>query len=398
MNLQKRLMAWRHQLHQIPEFGFDEELTSWFVANTLCDMGIDVHTGIGGTGVVASIKCGSGERSIGLRADLDALKIQEQNDVAYASQHPGMMHACGHDGHMAMLLGAASLLKDDSDFDGTVYCIFQPAEEHGKGALAMIDDGLFERWSIDQIYAIHNLPGIEAGHFALCSGAIMASESAFECRLVAKGGHAAMPHRGQDPIVVAAQIILAMQTITSRRLNAVEEQAVVSITEMLTNGDVNILPSEVVLKGDVRCFSATVRTTIQEAMQAILDGHSQSAGMTANLRFNNNFPEMINSLQQAQHATNAAKIIAGAEAVNGNCKPFTISDDFAFMLQHKPGCYLLLGNGDEGKGATALHTSNYDFNDDVLVRGARFWQELVKQVLPVSAYSNEVSAERSVAV
>ncbi len=379
--LQQQLSQWRHQLHQIPEFGFEEKTTADFIANKLSSFGLEVHSSVGGTGVVAVLKRGQSQRSIGLRADLDALKIQEQNQFDYKSKHEGMMHACGHDGHMTMLLGAAYVLSQDESFDGTVYFIFQPAEEHGLGALAMMDDGLFNRWPIDEVYAIHNLPGIEAGHFALCPGAILASESAFKMEIIGKGGHAAMPHLGSDPIVIGAQLIMALQTITSRQLSAIEQQAVISVTEVITNGGINILPSQVTLHGDVRCFSQCTREKIKTTMEQMLKGLCEAAGMEHRFHFNNSFPEMINTATQVKHAADAATNAVGADQVNANTKPFTISDDFAFMLQHKPGCYILLGNGTDTIHGRALHTSCYDFNDELLSTGAYFWQALVHQVL-----------------
>jgi amidohydrolase len=295
MTIEQQVIEWRQHIHQHPEFGFEEVQTSKMVADKLEEFGIEVHRNIGKTGVVGVLKCGNSDRSIGLRADMDALHVTEQNVFKHASTYEGVMHACGHDGHTSMLLGAAHELARTRDFDGTVYFIFQPGEEHGLGAKAMIADGLFSRWNIDAIYAMHNLPGIPEGHFVTRPGSIMASESSFEIDIIATGGHAAMPHMSTDPIVVGAQVVTAMQTIVSRNLSAIHETAVISITEFTTNGTVNVIPSKVNIKGDTRSFTDEALAKIDAAIERIVKGQCISAGVDYKYRFNNSFLSTINS-------------------------------------------------------------------------------------------------------
>ncbi len=381
MKLTEKIIQWRHQIHQNPEFGFEEFETSDFVAEKLQSFGLQVYRHIGQTGVVGVLSRGTSERSIGLRADMDALKIYEQNDFDHRSTNDGYMHACGHDGHTTMLLGAAYQLSQSDNFNGTVYFIFQPCEEHGLGAKAMIEDGLFERWNIDAVYAMHNLPGLPAGSFATCSGAVMASESSFEIDVIASGGHAAMPHMGTDPIVVASQIVCALQTITSRNLDSVNEPAVISVTEFDTNGTVNVIPSRVMIKGDTRSFTDDALEKIQKAIERVVAGCCMAAGVGYQFRFNNAFLSTINTPQEAAKAVQAAIKVVGEEHVNGSCKPFSISEDFSFMQRQAPSCYLLIGNGVDSVGGCALHNPLYDFNDNILMTGVDFWQTLVEQEL-----------------
>ncbi|HIF9203935.1 TPA: M20 aminoacylase family protein [Photobacterium damselae] len=381
MTIKNIVTEWRHHIHKHPEFGFEEEMTSAFVAQKLEEFGLEVHKNIGKTGVVGILKCGNSERSIGLRADMDALHICEKNTFAHASVHDGVMHACGHDGHTAMLLGAAYQLSQSKHFDGTVYFIFQPGEEHGVGAKAMIADGLFTRWNIDAVYAMHNLPGIPEGHFVTRPHSIMASESSFEIEVIATGGHAAMPHMGTDPIVVGSQIVLALQTIVSRHLSAIDETAVISVTEFATNGTVNVIPSRVTIKGDTRSFTDQALHKIEKAIERIVAGQCMAAGVDYKYNFNNSFLSTINTPEETAHAVKAALAVAGEDKVNGSCQPFTISEDFSFMLREAKGCYILVGNGVGECGGTALHNPHYDFNDNILMSGVNFWQTLVEQQL-----------------
>ncbi|EEZ39356.1 M20 aminoacylase family protein [Photobacterium damselae] len=381
MTIKNIVTEWRHHIHKHPEFGFEEEMTSAFVAQKLEEFGLEVHKNIGKTGVVGILKCGNSERSIGLRADMDALHICEKNTFAHASVHDGVMHACGHDGHTAMLLGAAYQLSQSKNFDGTVYFIFQPGEEHGVGAKAMIADGLFTRWNIDAVYAMHNLPGIPEGHFVTRPHSIMASESSFEIEVIATGGHAAMPHMGTDPIVVGSQIVLALQTIVSRHLSAIDETAVISVTEFATNGTVNVIPSRVTIKGDTRSFTDQALHKIEKAIERIVAGQCMAAGVDYKYNFNNSFLSTINTPEETDHAVKAALTVAGEDKVNGSCQPFTISEDFSFMLREAKGCYILVGNGVGECGGTALHNPHYDFNDNILMSGVNFWQTLVEQQL-----------------
>jgi amidohydrolase len=379
--LESNMKAWRHELHRYPESGFNELRTSDYVADRLSEFGLQVTRDIGQTGIVALLKKGSSVRSIGLRADMDALQIQELNQFAHRSCHDGLMHACGHDGHTAMLLGAAKHLAACGNFDGSVYFIFQPAEEHGKGALAMIADGLFDRFQIDSVYGLHNLPGLAEGHFAIRPGSIMASESGFEIRIQGKGGHAAMPHMGVDALLLASQCVVALQSIVSRNLNPLHESAVISITEFITDGTVNVIPGNVTLKGDCRCFSDEAVEKIRSAMERIVGGLCTAAGAEFEFDFHTLFPSTINSPQETTHAIEAAMAVLGKDRVNGSCGAYTISEDFSNMLRTKPGCYGLIGNGGDMAGGCALHNPNYDFNDKILIKGASYWVQLTENLL-----------------
>lgn len=381
--LESQMIEWRHELHRYPEFGFEEERTSDFIAEKLSGFGIEVVRGIGKTGLVGILSKGNSSGSIGLRADMDALRIQETNEFDYKSRNDGLMHACGHDGHSTMLLGAARHLLDSTDFDGTVYFIFQPAEEHGKGALRMIEDGLFERWAIDAVYGLHNLPGLAEGLFAVRPGSIMASESGFEIRITGKGGHAALPHMGVDAMLVGSQIVQALQSIVSRNLSALHESAVVSVTEFITDGTVNVIPGNVTLKGDCRCFTDEALQKIRQSMERIVAGICAAAGAVYEFDFETTFPSTINSKQETAHAIQAATDCLGAENVNASCDAYTISEDFANMLRVKPGCYALLGNGGDPASGCALHNPGYDFNDRILMKGAGYWVKLVENQLSI---------------
>lgn len=379
--LEAEMIEWRHELHRHPEFGFEENRTSDFIAEKLNSFGIEVVRNIGRTGLIGILHKGSSERSIGLRADMDALKINEANTFEYRSRNKGLMHACGHDGHTTMLLGAAKQLAEKGEFDGRVYFIFQPAEEHGAGALAMIDDGLFEKWQIDAVYGLHNLPGLAEGHFAIRAGSIMASESGFEIKVIGKGGHAAMPHMGVDAMLIGAQIVQALQSIVSRNLNALHETAVLSVTEFITDGTVNVIPTTVTLKGDCRCFTDQALNKIKQSMERIVSGICAAAGATYEFNFVTTFPSTINHRTETGHAIRAASEIFGEDRVNPDCDPYTISEDFANMLRVKPGCYGLLGNGGDAASGCALHNPNYDFNDAILMKGSRYWIRLVENQL-----------------
>ncbi|QBM17073.1 hippurate hydrolase [Marinobacter sp. JH2] len=381
MSVVQKVAEWRRHIHQHPELSTKEFNTSKFVADKLEEFGLAVHRNVGGTGVVGILKNGTSKRSIGLRADMDALAIHEQNCFDYKSKTDGVMHACGHDGHTAMLLGAAYELANNPSFDGTVYFIFQPDEERGTGAKAMIADGLFTRWNIDAVYGMHNLPGVPAGKFATRAGALMASESAFKIVVKATGGHAAMPHTGTDPIVVGSQIVTALQTIVSRNLSAIDETAVISVTNFETNGTVNVIPSEVTISGDTRSFTDSTLRKVEKAIERVVAGQCLSAGVSYEYQFNNSYLSTINSLDETQYAVAAAQKVVGASNVDGNCKRYTISEDFSFMLREVAGCYILIGNGEGECGGTALHNPHYDFNDDILPTGIDFWVALVNNQL-----------------
>lgn len=367
---------WRRHLHSIPELGFGEHKTSAFVADKLRGFGLEVHQGIGGTGVVGVLKRGPGNQAIALRADMDALKITENTGLTYASTHQGQMHACGHDGHTATLLGAARYLAERGRFSGTVYFIFQPNEEHGRGAKAMIADGLLERFSFEEIYGIHNMPGMPVGAFATRSGPLMASEDNFEIRIRGKGGHAARPHVANDPIVIAAHIILALQTIVSRRVAAVDT-AVVSVTEILTDGTRNVLPETVTIKGDTRSYSAAVQETIETEMRKLAQGVASGFGAEAHVDYTHEFAATVNHEAPSLAALAAARAASGITGIDDSPAPLMGSEDFGLFLNHKPGNFAFLGNGEEGANGQPLHNAHYDFNDAIIGPGISYFSEIV---------------------
>lgn len=377
------MQAWRHDFHRHPELGFEENRTAEQVAKLLTSFGLEVHQGIGNTGVVGILKKGESQRSIGLRADMDALKIDEKNTFDHCSQHDNKMHACGHDGHTAMLLGAAQHLAEQGDFDGTIVFIFQPAEEHGDGAKAMIADGLFERFPVDSVYAIHNFPSLAEGKFAVRAGSIMAAEDNFEIIVDGVGHHAAMPHLGIDAIVVASAIVTSMQALISRTLNPMDN-AVISFTEFITNGTVNVVPGQVILKGDTRSLTTEVQNHLEATMERIVRGICESYGAQYTFSYRRNFMPTINTVREAEIAAEVASHLIGAENVITDSSAVMTSEDFGWMLQVKPGAYLLLGNGDQGAGSTSLHNPLYDFNDAILTIGADFWVELVQSQLSIN--------------
>jgi len=378
--LHETMQTWRHDIHRHPELAFEEQRTANKVAELLIGFGVEVHRSIGNTGVVGVLKKGSSERTIGLRADMDALKILEQNTFEYRSVNQGKMHACGHDGHTAMLLGAAQYLASEGEFDGSVIFIFQPAEEHGEGARAMIEDGLFERFPVDSVFAIHNFPSLATGKFAIRAGSIMAAEDNFEITINGVGCHAAMPHLGKDPIVIGAEIVTAMQSLVSRSLDPLDN-AVVSFTEFVTNGTINVVPGQVILKGDTRSLTTAVQEHIESTMERIVSGICAAHGASYEFSYRRNFVPTVNTPAEAEIAADVARSVVGTENVVGDSRPVMTSEDFGYMLQARPGAYLLLGNGEEGVGGCSLHNPNYDFNDDILSIGADFWIALIEDQL-----------------
>lgn len=379
--LQLRMREWRHDLHRHPELGFEEHRTAGLVADQLRKLGLDVHEAVGGTGVVGVLKRGSSPRAIGLRADMDALAIEERNTFDHRSRHEGRMHACGHDGHTAMLLGAAEILSTTGIFDGTVVFIFQPAEEHGRGALGMIADGLFDRFPVDAIYALHNMPSLPTGHFAVRPGPIMACEDNFTVTIQGRGGHAALPHMTVDPILVGAEIVSALQSVVSRSLSPADN-AVLSVTDFQTDGIRNVIPGTVTLSGDTRSFTPRVQDQIEATMERIVAGLCAAHDAFYQFSYTREFAATINSAAETEAAVASARALVGDDKVDAACEPLLASEDFGYMLQHRPGCYLLLGNGGEGPGGCGLHSPNYDFNDAILTTGARFWSRLVHDQLP----------------
>jgi amidohydrolase len=369
-------VALRHDLHRRPELGFDEQRTKARLADSLRTLGLTVEVGVG---VTATLRAGTGDRVIGLRAELDALPICEQSTHDYVSQTQGRMHACGHDGHMAMLVAAAQDLAADPQFDGTVVFLFQPAEEHGKGALAMIDAGLFDRVPMDEIYAIHCLPGLPVGAIKTRAGLICASESLFEISIQGQGGHAAMPHTGRDALTVAASLIGDLQTIVPRQLPP-GSGAVLSVTECLSDGQRNVLAGQATLRGDVRAQTAADRAQIEAAMRQMTDGLAMAYGVTATFSFRTEFIETRNADGPVIAIAQAARR-AGLPC-DADAAPMSFSEDFAHLAEHVPGGFLLLGNGVD---SAPLHAPTFDFNDAALPLGARFWVELVRQQLPVTS-------------
>jgi len=377
---ESELKKWRHDFHANPELNFDVNQTAAKVAELLKSFGLEVHTGIGGTGVVGVLKKGTGNKSIGIRADMDALPITELNDFPYKSKNPGKMHACGHDGHTTMALGAAKYLSENGDFNGTAHFIFQPDEEATEGAQAMINDGLFEKFNIDEVYAFHNLPGLETGNFASRAGAITGSESLFEIKLHGRGGHSALPHMGVDTITVGTQIITALQSIVARKINPALN-GVVSVTEFISDGKKNVLPGESIITGDTRALSLEANQIIEDSMRQIVDGIAKAHNIDYSFSYNVQTQMTINTPEQVHAAIDAAKSLVGNDLVDGDCEPKLFSEDFAQMLLVKPGCYILIGNGTEGNNGKSLHSADYDFNDDLLVVGSSYWATLVTKQL-----------------
>lgn len=371
------VVAWRRHLHAHPETGFEENATAAFVAGRLREMGLDVATGVGGTGVVATLRAGGGNRAIGLRADMDALLIREANDCAWVSRHDGRMHACGHDGHTAALLGAAAALSRAPAFDGTVHFIFQPAEEHGRGALAMLADGVLDRFPVDEIYGLHNMPGQPTGTFATRAGPVMAAEDNFEIVIHGQGVHAARPHMGIDPILVGSATVLALQSIVSRRLDPVEP-GVVSVTEFITDGTRNVIPTTVRIRGDVRSFRPDVSAAIEGEMRRIAEATALAHGARATLTYTREFIPTVNAPGPTQAALRAATVALGGDAVLPDAPPIMPSEDFAQFLAHVPGNFAFVGNGD----GPPLHNPSYDFNDAALGPMIAYYTALVRDRLP----------------
>jgi len=374
------MIAWRHDFHAHPEVGFDETRTAARVADLLESFGLDVYRNIGQTGVVGVLQRGNGTGAIGIRADMDALPIHEENTFSHRSTTPGVMHACGHDGHTSMLLGAAKYLAEHGDFNGRVVFIFQPNEEHGFGAQAMIRDGLFSRFPMDQVFGAHNIPAMPVGTIATRSGPMTASENLFEIEISAQGGHAALPHMGVDAIMVGAQIVNALQTIVSRKLNP-GLNGVVSVTEFVTDGRRNVLPGRAILKGDARALTSDTNATIHQRMQQIVDGLCSAHGVSAKVRYDTVFPPTMNNATAVSAVARAAQALFGPENTDAQCPPKLFSEDFSHMAAESPGCFLLIGNGVQGACARPLHAADYDFNDDALVPGSSFWAALVQQEL-----------------
>ena len=364
---------WRRQLHAWPEVGFAENATAAFVAEKLAQFGLQVTMGIGGTGVVGTLTRGNGRRRIGLRADMDALAITEAApERAYRSRVPGQMHACGHDGHMAALLGAAGELATATDFSGTVQFIFQPAEEHGRGMRAMLDDGLLQRFPLDEVYGLHNMPGLPVGHFATRTGALMAAEDNFVITITGRGGHAARPQTVIDPILAESAVVLGFQQIVSRLVDPIEP-AVVSVTEFLTDGTRNVIPTTAWLKGDTRSYRPETSAMIEAEMRRIAEATAVAHGAVAEMEYSREFVPTVNAAGPTAHALQAARRVFAS--VDDACSPIMPSEDFAQLLAEVPGNFAFVGNGE---ASAPLHNPTYDFNDAVLPSMIAYYAALVR--------------------
>ena len=372
------LVNWRHDIHAHPELGFEERRTSDLVAEKLAGFGCEVHRGIGRTGVVGRLRIGNSSRSVGLRADMDALPIQEANSFTYRSRYDGRMHACGHDGHTTMLLGAARYLAETRNFDGTVHFIFQPAEEGLGGGDAMVKDGLFDRFPCDAIFGMHNAPGLAVGKFAIRTGAMMAGGAYFDIGVTGRGAHGARPEAAIDPVIVASHITTALQTIVSRNVEPVDT-AVLSVTQIHAGDAYNVIPQQAFIRGTARAFSAETLGMIEENMQRIATGVASGFGATAELDFRI-LPPLINDASEAAFIADVAAELVGADNVNPNAGLVMASEDFSFMLNSRPGAYIRIGNGDE-LGGCQVHNPGYDFNDDVLGLGASLFAQLAERKL-----------------
>lgn len=378
-----RIAELRRDLHAHPELAFAETRTAGIVAALLRELGLEVHAGIAKTGVVAVLKAGDGPRAIGLRADMDALPLPELNTFAHRSRHEGRMHACGHDGHTAMLLGAAealAILRDQGRFDGTVYFIFQPAEEHEGGGRLMVEEGLFERFPMEMVFGLHNWPGLPAGSIAVTEGPVMAGADRFDILITARGAHAAMPHQGSDAILAGAALVEALQSLVSRATDPLAP-AVVSVTRFHAGHADNILPEQARLGGTVRCFDAALQDDLEAGMRRICQGIELSHRVKVDLDFIRGYPPTINAAAAAALCREAAIATVGRERVLLNLKPSMGAEDFAYLARSVPGCYVWLGNG-PGDGGCMLHSPHYDFNDEIIATGIRYWVRLVETALP----------------
>jgi hippurate hydrolase len=374
------LVALRRDIHAYPELAFHEKRTAAIVARELERYGLEVHQGLAGTGIVGVLRAGSGKRMIGLRADMDALPLVEHNTFAHCSRHPGQMHACGHDGHTVMLLGAARYLAARPDFDGTAVFIFQPAEEAEGGAKVMIAEGLFARFPVESVYGLHNWPGIPVGKMAILAGPVMASTCRFEIIARGRGCHAAMPHQGADAVVAAASLVQALQTVVARNLHPCAA-AVVSVTQFHAGSAWNVIPDEAVLRGSLRSFEPEVQSQAEQAIERLCGGLAAAYGVEITVKFEHRYPPTINSAPETEICRRAARAFLGADKVQTDLEPSMAAEDFAYMLEAKPGCYAWLGNGPGADGCT-LHNPRYDFNDDALPIGVTYWVKLVQTILP----------------
>lgn len=381
------LTAWRRDLHAHPQTAFEETYASDFIARKLEQMGIAVTRGLAKTGVVGTISgksAGQGQtKAIGLRADIDALDITEANDISYKSQFPGKMHACGHDGHTTMLLGAAKYLAATRNFAGTVHVIFQPAEENEGGGRVMVEEGLFQKFPMDAVFGMHNWPGKDVGTFALRSGPLMAAYDIFEIEVTGQGAHAAMPHLGIDPIVIGSQLVTALQTLVSRQLDPLD-QLVVSATQFHAGDTWNVIPPKAVLRGTVRTFRTAVQDRAEDGMRRLVTQICSAFGAEGRLTYERRYPATVNSVRETEWSARVAQELVGKDRVQLDPHPCMGAEDFSFMLQQKPGCYIWIGNGPDDNGRR-LHNPRYDFNDAIIPLGASYFARLAETLLPEEA-------------
>ena len=382
--LHKDMVTWRHHIHKHPELSFKEDLTSDYIASVLEANDIEMHRGLAVTGIVATIHGKKEGRVIGLRADMDALPIQEKNDFSHKSVHDGKMHACGHDGHSTMLLGAAVHLKENNNFSGTVHFIFQPAEEGGGGGRVMVEEGIFEKFPCEAVYGMHNWPGMAEGQFAVHDTAVMAANETLKISIKGKGGHAAMPDQCVDPVVIGAQIITALQSVVSRNV-APLDSAVVSITMVDAGFVSNVIPNDMNLTGSLRYFSTDVGDEVKSKIKKIVEGISHSMGATATFSSTPNYPATVNTPKHADLCARAAAEVVGSKNVLRDEKPSMGSEDFSFLLNASEGAYIWIGNGlvpeNSPEGGCMLHNTEYDFNDEILPLGSSYWVQLVEGIL-----------------
>ncbi|MCB1146187.1 MAG: amidohydrolase [Leptospiraceae bacterium] len=377
-NIVQEIIDWRHQIHAYPELAFQEYRTSDLVAEKLTEFDVEVHRGLAGTGVVGVLNRGDGPK-IGLRADMDALPLQEENSFAHKSMVPGRMHACGHDGHTAMLLGAAKILAADNDWQGTIVFIFQPAEENEGGGKKMVEEGLFKTFPVDAVFGLHNWPTLPVGKIAVNAGPMMAGSDSFEIKIEGKGTHAAMPNTGNDLLVLASQLVLSFQTIISREIHPLES-GVISVTQIHGGDAFNILPASVILRGTVRYFKPHIQDFIQSRMQKMISNFCDLHNCSFHFSYSRRYPPTVNSANESEFCKNTVRKLFGTGNLVEDSLPSMGAEDFSFMLNEKPGCYIWLGNG-EKQGGCMLHNPNYDFNDDAVIYGVQYWVGLAKEYL-----------------
>ena len=380
---QQRLTDLRRDIHAHPETAFEERRTGEVVADFLEKCGIEVHRGLAGTGVVGVLKAGTSCRAIGLRADMDALPMDERNTFPHHSRHAGKMHACGHDGHTTLLLAAAEYLSENRNFDGTVVFIFQPAEESLGGGRVMVEEGLFQRFPVEAVFGLHNWPGLPVGCLAVHSGPVMAGSDEFEIIISGQGCHGAMPHQGVDPIVVGAALVQALQTVVSRSVDPLDA-AVLTVAQFHAGHATNVIPDEAVLRGTARAFRPEVQDTLESTMERLCKGVAAAFNAGIALHYRRGYPPTINTAPEAEICRLVAASVLGPEQVRTDLKPTMGAEDFSFMLRERPGCYVWLGNG-PGEGGCMLHNPHYDFNDDLIPLGTAYWVGLVEHILEAGA-------------